>query len=101
MPKIFNFITKISLFPAKISKNSQIQISNFGAKIFQVICENVPSMEFVQPDVFLESDPFLNALMPCKGESIINKMNLNAWATASPRFIVPDNMLLDAIERAR
>ena len=36
-----------------------------------------------------------------KGESIINKMNLNAWATASPRFIVPDNMLLDAIERAR
>jgi len=67
----------------------------------QVICENVPSIEFVQPDVFLEADPFLNALMPCKGESIINKMNLNAWATASPRFIVPDNMLLDAIERAR
>jgi hypothetical protein len=58
-------------------------------------------MEFVQPDVFLESDPFLNALMPCRGESIISKMNLNAWATASPRFIVPDNMLLDAIERAR
>ena len=66
-----------------------------------MICENVPSIEFVQPDVFLEADPFLNALMPCKGESIINKMNLNAWATASPRFIVPDNMLLDAIERAR
>ena len=66
-----------------------------------MICENVPSIEFVQPDVFLEADPFLNALMPCKGDSIINKMNLNAWATASPRFIVPDNMLLDAIERAR
>ena len=28
-------------------------------------------------------------------------MNLNAWATASPRFIVPDNMLVDAIERAK
>ena len=28
-------------------------------------------------------------------------MNLNPWATASPRFIVPDNMLLDAIERAK
>ena len=24
-------------------------------------------------------------------------MNLNPWATASPRFIVPDNMLVDAI----
>ena len=39
--------------------------------------------------------------MPCRGDTIIQKMNLNAWATASPRFIVPDNMLLDAIERAK
>ena len=39
--------------------------------------------------------------MPCRGETIIQKMNLNSWATASPRFIVPDNMLLDAIERAK
>ena len=39
--------------------------------------------------------------MTCRGDTIIQKMNLNAWATASPRFIVPDNMLLDAIERAK
>ena len=31
----------------------------------------------------------------------LQKLNLNPWATASPRFIVPDNMLLDAIERAK
>ena len=31
----------------------------------------------------------------------MQKLNLNPWATASPRFIVPDNMLLDAIERAK
>ena len=66
-----------------------------------VICENINSIDFVQPNVFLETDPFLNALMPCRGETIIQKMNLNSWATASPRFIVPDNMLLDAIERAK
>ena len=66
-----------------------------------VICENIDTIDFVQPNVFLESDPFLNALMPCRGDTIIQKMNLNAWATASPRFIVPDNMLLDAIERAK
>ena len=66
-----------------------------------VICENINSIDFVQPNVFLETDPFLNALMPCRGDTIIQKMNLNSWATASPRFIVPDNMLLDAIERAK
>ena len=32
---------------------------------------------------------------------VLQKLNLNPWATASPRFIVPDNMLLDAIERAK
>ncbi len=28
-------------------------------------------------------------------------MCFRKWATASPRFIVPDNMLIDAVERAR
>ena len=51
--------------------------------------------------VFIEADPFLNALMACDGSTLIKKMNLAKWATASPRFIVPDNMLVDAIERAR
>ena len=47
----------------------------------QVICENIPSIDFVQPNAFLESDPFLNALMPCRGETILHTLNLNAWAT--------------------
>ncbi len=85
----------------------------------RVLCDNVRTIDFVQPNVFLEADPFLNALMPCGdsapsasgggggggGEPVANtvipRLNLNAWATASPRFIVPDNMLLDAIERAK
>ena len=54
-----------------------------------------------QPNVFTGADPFLNALMSCDGGKKIMKMNMKKWATASPRFIVPDNMLLDAIERAR
>ncbi len=67
----------------------------------RVLCDNVKTISFLQPNVFLESDPFLNAQMPCEANTVIQKMNLNAWATASPRFIVPDNMLLDAIERAK
>jgi hypothetical protein len=67
----------------------------------RIICDNVKTIDFLQPNVFLESDPFLNALMPCGANTVIRHMQLGPWATASPRFIVPDNMLLDAIERAR
>ena len=66
-----------------------------------VLCDNTNSIDFVQPNVFIEADPFLNALMACDGDSLIKKMDLRRWATASPRFIVPDNMLLDAVERAK
>ena len=51
--------------------------------------------------MFTGDDPFLNALMSCEGGKKIVKMNMKKWATASPRFIVPDNMLIDAIDRAR
>lgn len=69
-----------------------------------------------QPNAFTGADPFLNALMSCEGGKKIVKMNMKKWATASPRFdimfhlllllllsrfIVPDNMLIDAIQRAR
>ncbi len=51
----------------------------------RVLCDNVRTIDFLQPNVFLESDPFLNALMPCTANTVIQRMNLNAWATASPR----------------
>ncbi len=51
----------------------------------RVICDNVRTIEFVQPNVFLESDPFLNALMPCEANTVIERMKLGPWATASPR----------------
>lgn len=53
-----------------------------GAKVSlaSVLCDNTNSIDFVQPNVFLEADPFLNALMACEaGEgSLIKKMNLKA-----------------------
>ena len=58
-------------------------------------------LDSFQPNVFTGDDPFLNALMSCEGGKKIVKMNMKKWATASPRFIVPDNMLIDAIDRAR
>ena len=85
--------------PSSFTKDQLNEIRKVS--LGSVICENSESIDFVQPNVFIEADPFLNALMACDGSTLIKKMNLAKWATASPRFIVPDNMLVDAIERAR
>lgn len=85
--------------PSSFSKEQLNELRK--TTLARVICDNIKTIEFLQPNVFIESDPFLNALMPCDGSTVMPKMNLNPWATASPRFIVPDNMLLDAIERAK
>ena len=71
--------------PSSFSKEQLNELRK--VTLAHVVCENIESIDFVQPNVFLESDPFLNALMPCRGDTIIKKMNLNAWATASPRLI--------------
>ena len=65
--------------PSSFTKEQLNEIRK--VKLAQVICENIPSIDFVQPNAFLESDPFLNALMPCRGETILHTLNLNAWAT--------------------
>ena len=70
--------------PSSFSKEQLNELRK--VTLAHVVCENINSIDFVQPNVFLESDPFLNALMPCRGDTIIKKMNLNAWATASPRY---------------
>ncbi|TRY61661.1 hypothetical protein TCAL_04392 [Tigriopus californicus] len=85
--------------PSSFTKEQLNEIRKVS--LARIICDNTKTIDFIQPNVFLESDPFLNALMPCSGNSVVQKMNLNGWTTASPRFIVPDNMLLDAIERAK
>ena len=85
--------------PSSFTKDQLNEIRKIS--LGSVICDNSESIDFVQPNVFIEADPFLNALMACDGSTTIKKMNLAKWATASPRFIVPDNMLVDAIERAR
>ena len=60
--------------PSSFTKDQLNEIRK--VKLAQVLCENIPTIDFVQPNVFLESDPFLNALMPCRGETILHSMNL-------------------------
>ena len=85
--------------PSSFTKDQLNEIRKIS--LASVLCENTNSIDFVQPNVFIQADPFLNALMACHEDNMIKTMNLKKWATASPRFIVPDNMLLDAVERAR
>lgn len=41
-----------------------------------------------------------NARMSCQGENI-RSVDLTKWKTASPNFIIPDQMLQESIERAK
>ena len=58
----------------------------------------------VIPNLFLvngKSDDFYrNAEMSCLGKNI-RAINLKKWKTASPNFVVPDEMLHESIERAK
>ena len=38
--------------------------------------------------------------MSCLGKNV-DAMDLSKWKTASPNFVVPDEMLQDSIERAK
>ena len=64
-----------TIFPFRYWYENDIPPSSFSKEqlneirkvtLAHVVCENVASIDFVQPNVFLESDPFLNALMPCR-----------------------------------
>ena len=70
--------------PSSFTKDQLNEIRKIS--LGSVICDNSESIDFVQPNVFIEADPFLNALMSCDGSTLIKKMNLNKWATASPRY---------------
>ncbi|KAJ8880729.1 hypothetical protein PR048_017199 [Dryococelus australis] len=65
----------------------------------RVICDNTKHMDEVQPRIFLEKDPFLNAMMHCSGP-VIPRMDLAPWSTSSPHFAVSGTLLADSVARA-
>lgn len=84
--------------PSAITKDQlyEIRKSSFA----RIICDNSDNIQYIQPQVMLEADPFLNAEMACNGNNIPSII-LRKWKTASPNFVVPDEMLQESIERAK
>jgi len=66
----------------------------------RIICDNADAIEFMQPNVLLQSDEFLNARMECARDTL-DRVNLDRWRQLSPNFVVPDEMLHESIERAK
>ncbi|KAJ9596468.1 hypothetical protein L9F63_012507, partial [Diploptera punctata] len=66
----------------------------------RVICDNSDGIKQVQPSVFLDKDPFLNAMMSCSGE-VIRRMDLTPWGTTNPHFVVSGTLLADSVARAK
>ena len=55
--------------PSSFSKEQLNEIRK--TTLARVVCDNIKTVDFIQPNVFIESDPFLNALMPCDGNTVI------------------------------
>ncbi|XP_046649370.1 uncharacterized protein LOC124340779 isoform X2 [Daphnia pulicaria] len=66
----------------------------------RLVCDNSDSIDQIQPRVFLINDPFLNADMSCH-DGVIPKMDLGAWKTASPHFVIPETLLEESVVRAK
>ncbi|XP_013777552.2 uncharacterized protein LOC106462198, partial [Limulus polyphemus] len=66
----------------------------------RVLCDNADKADFIQPSTMLISDPFLNAYQTCNTEDI-SSLDLKKWQTASPLFVVPNNLLKDSLKRGK
>uniref|UniRef100_A0A8D8Z3T8 Peroxidasin n=1 Tax=Cacopsylla melanoneura TaxID=428564 RepID=A0A8D8Z3T8_9HEMI len=75
--------------------NSIRQIS-----LSSILCENIPSVETVQPKAFLQSDAYLNAPIRC---SHLSRLNLTHWQSSSQSTlpIVTKEVIDEALQRAR
>ncbi|XP_066966367.1 uncharacterized protein [Macrobrachium rosenbergii] len=84
--------------PSSFTKEQLYEIRK--ASLARIVCDNSDGIQYIQPKVMLEGDSFLNAKMACQGQNI-KSINLQKWKTASPNFIIPDEMLQESIERAK
>ncbi|ROT73076.1 Peroxidasin-like protein [Penaeus vannamei] len=84
--------------PSGFSKEQLYELRK--VTLARIVCDNSDGLEYAQPKVMLEADSFLNARMSCQGKNL-KSVDLRKWKTASPNFIIPDQMLAESIERAK
>ncbi|KAA0192579.1 Heme binding peroxidase-1 [Hyalella azteca] len=84
--------------PSAITKEQLYEVRK--TSLARIICDNSDNIQYIQPKALIQADPFLNAEMSCAGKNIPS-INLRKWKTASPNFVVPDEMLQESIERAK
>ncbi|KAF2367927.1 hypothetical protein FHG87_001306 [Trinorchestia longiramus] len=84
--------------PSAITKEQLYEIRQ--SSLARIICDNSDNIQYIQPKTLIQADPFLNAEMSCAGRNIPS-VDLRKWKTASPNFVVPDEMLQESIERAK
>ncbi|XP_063223065.1 uncharacterized protein LOC134531301 [Bacillus rossius redtenbacheri] len=83
--------------PSSFSKEQLNELRK--VTLARVICDNVDHMDEVQPNIFLEKDPFLNAMAPCAGP-VVPRLDLAPWSTAGQRLAVPPALLAESVARA-
>nr|CAD7425233.1 unnamed protein product [Timema monikensis] len=85
----------------KVSHELTAQLNELRkVTLARIICDNSDNINEVQPSVFLDKDPFLNAMSRCS-DNVIQRMGLTPWSTTIPHFSVSSSLLADAMARAK
>lgn len=79
--------------PSAFSKEQLAEIRK--STLARILCDNGDKMDFVQPEVMLTSDVFLNAFQYCNTD-IIERIDLSKWKT-SPRDFTSNLTISDEI----
>ncbi|XP_047106680.1 uncharacterized protein LOC124775853 [Schistocerca piceifrons] len=84
--------------PSSFTKEQLNEIRKVS--LARVICDNSDGLREIQPEAFLDKDQFLNAMCGCKSD-VMNHMDLRAWGTTSPHFVVSGRLLAESVARAK
>uniref|UniRef100_A0A0K2TRR1 Uncharacterized protein n=1 Tax=Lepeophtheirus salmonis TaxID=72036 RepID=A0A0K2TRR1_LEPSM len=80
--------------PSAYGKDQLLELRK--VTLASLICSNFKDIHEVQPEVFLNSDPYLNSPVHC---DIFPQINFQQWKTDSPALQVPEAILIQTLEK--
>uniref|UniRef100_T1IHP0 Peroxidase n=1 Tax=Strigamia maritima TaxID=126957 RepID=T1IHP0_STRMM len=83
--------------PSSFTKEQLAELHK--SSLSRIICDNADKIDQVQPNVFVQTDPFLNAIMKCSAD-MIPTVNLEPWKQSN-RLAFAANVIADYVEQAR
>ena len=83
-----------SIPPSALSKDQLQEIRK--VTMASIVCANMENIYSVQPEAFINGDPYLNSPVLC---DVFPRLNLLLWKTDTPALQVPEAILIQTLEK--